>query len=58
MTIIRNAMRHVTGPKVSPDAVAAAALDGLEAGQVEVLADGVSQQVKQNLSAGVYLQPR
>jgi NAD(P)-dependent dehydrogenase (short-subunit alcohol dehydrogenase family) len=50
--------RHVTGPKVSPEAVAAAALDGLEAGQVEVLADGVSQQVKQNLSAGVYLQPR
>jgi NAD(P)-dependent dehydrogenase (short-subunit alcohol dehydrogenase family) len=47
--------RHVTGPKISPEAVAAAALDGVETGQLEVLADAVAQTVKQGLSAGVYL---
>lgn len=45
----------VTAPKARPEDVVEAALAGLEAGEVEVLADGVSQQVKQGLSHGVYL---
>jgi NAD(P)-dependent dehydrogenase (short-subunit alcohol dehydrogenase family) len=40
----------VTGPKVAPDVVAQATLDAVEAGQPEVLADDVSQQVRAALS--------
>ena len=48
----------VAGPKVSPDAVVAAALDAVESGATEVLADAVAQHVKAALSQGVYLEPR
>jgi len=46
-------------PKVSPDSVVRSALDGLEAGAEEVLADEITRQVKRGLSAEppVYLQP-
>lgn len=40
----------VTGPKTAPDVVARATLDAVEAGQPEVLADDVSQQVRAALS--------
>lgn len=43
--------KHLTTPKASPAEVAAIALDALEAGQSEVLADAISQQVKHGLSA-------
>jgi len=43
--------RGVDGPKSSPETVAALALDGIEAGAREVLADAVSQQIKSGLSA-------
>jgi NAD(P)-dependent dehydrogenase (short-subunit alcohol dehydrogenase family) len=42
--------------KARPEDVVQAALDGLEAGELEVLADGTSRQIKQALSRGVYLQ--
>jgi hypothetical protein len=47
-------------PKSTPEAIVARALDALEAGAEEVLADEITQQVKRGLSAepGVYLQPR
>jgi len=45
--------RHVDGPKSDPAAVATLALDGLEAGQVEILADELSQQVRGGLAGGV-----
>lgn len=47
-------------PKSTPEAIVARALDALEAGADEVLADEMTQQVKLGLSAhpGVYLQPR
>jgi len=38
-------------PKATPDAVVAAALDGLEAGEREVLFDGFTQAVKGGLSS-------
>ncbi|MEU5344908.1 SDR family oxidoreductase [Streptomyces sp. NPDC020766] len=38
-------------PKVSPEDVAAQALDGIETGAFEVLADDLSRQVKSGLSA-------
>jgi NAD(P)-dependent dehydrogenase (short-subunit alcohol dehydrogenase family) len=52
--------RSISGPKSSPEDVVRSALDGLEAGAEEVLADALTQQVKQGLSAqpGVYLLPR
>jgi len=47
-------------PKSTPEAIVARALDALEAGAEEVLADEITQQVKLGLSAqpGVYLAPR
>ena len=47
-------------PKSTPEAIVERALDALEAGADEVLADEFTQQVKQGLSAepGVYLLPR
>ncbi|MEV5147399.1 SDR family oxidoreductase [Streptomyces sp. NPDC052727] len=41
---------HVDAPKSAPGDVAALALDGIEAGAYEVLADDVSRQVKAGLS--------
>ncbi len=45
--------RHVTSPKSDPAMVARLALDGLAAGQPEVLADDLSRQVQQGLAGGV-----
>lgn len=49
--------RGMDAPKSSPQAIVQAAFDGLAAGAEEVLADAITQQVKQGLSAqpGVYL---
>lgn len=44
---------HVTSPKSDPAVVARLALDGLAAGQPEVLADDLSRQVQQGLAGGV-----
>ncbi len=41
----------VEGPKSDPSKIAAAALDGVEAGLVEVLGDELTRQVKAGLSA-------
>lgn len=41
---------HVDGPKSAPRDVAARALDGVEAGAYEVLADDISRQVKAGLA--------
>ena len=46
-------VRHITSPKSDPALVAKLALDGLEAGQVEVLADEVSRGVQAGLADGV-----
>ena len=45
--------RHVTSAKTDPALVAKLALDGLAAGQPEVLADDISQQVQRGLAGGV-----
>jgi NAD(P)-dependent dehydrogenase (short-subunit alcohol dehydrogenase family) len=45
--------RHVTSAKTDPALVAKLALDGLAAGQPEVLADDLSQQVQRGLAGGV-----
>jgi NAD(P)-dependent dehydrogenase (short-subunit alcohol dehydrogenase family) len=45
--------RHVTEPKTDPAVVAKLALDGVAAGQFEVLADELSQQVQRGLAGGV-----
>jgi NAD(P)-dependent dehydrogenase (short-subunit alcohol dehydrogenase family) len=42
--------RGMEVPKSTPAAIARLALDGLEAGEVEVLADEMARQVKQSLS--------
>ena len=44
-------VKHVDGPKTSPEDVAKAVIDGIEAGDSEVLADGTAQQVKAGLTA-------
>ncbi|MCP2072606.1 UNVERIFIED_ORG: NAD(P)-dependent dehydrogenase (short-subunit alcohol dehydrogenase family) [Pseudomonas lini] len=44
-------------PKASPQDVVQRVLDGVINGQPEVLADETSQQLKQNLSNGIYLRP-
>lgn len=50
----------IDAPKSTPEAIVARALDALEAGAEEVLADEMTQQVKQGLAMtpGVYMQPR
>jgi short-subunit dehydrogenase len=48
-------IRTVNSPKERPKDVVRRTLDGLEAGQDEVLADEASKSVKQSLSSGVYL---
>ncbi|MEU8394753.1 SDR family oxidoreductase [Nonomuraea sp. NPDC048892] len=45
----------ITGPKISPEDVVVQALDGLEAGAYEVLADDVSRNVRAGLSGGLEL---
>jgi NAD(P)-dependent dehydrogenase (short-subunit alcohol dehydrogenase family) len=45
--------RHVTAPKADPGTVAALALDGVAAGQYEILADEPSRQVQAGLARGV-----
>jgi NAD(P)-dependent dehydrogenase (short-subunit alcohol dehydrogenase family) len=52
--------KGVPGAKAAPSAVAALALDGVESGAAEVLADQISQQVKSGLSAAraSYLEAR
>jgi NAD(P)-dependent dehydrogenase (short-subunit alcohol dehydrogenase family) len=45
--------RRVTAPKSDPAVVADKALDELEAGQVEILADDVSRQLLEAMSGGV-----
>ena len=42
---------HVDAPKSTPGSVAAQALDGIESGAFEVLADDLTRQVKAGLSA-------
>lgn len=53
-----NLTRDFNVPKTSPELVVARAFDALERGDSEVLADELSQQVKEGLSAvpGVYIQ--
>ncbi len=46
-------VRHITAPKSDPAVVARMALEGLEAGEVEILADEVSRQVQAGLGGGV-----
>ncbi|KGD92465.1 short-chain dehydrogenase [Achromobacter sp. RTa] len=50
--------RGIDAPKATPQAIVRLALDGLEAGAEEVLADEATLQVKQGLSASpsIYLQ--
>ena len=45
--------RHVTEPKSDPADIARIALDGIEAGETEIVADEISKQVLAGLSAGV-----
>jgi NAD(P)-dependent dehydrogenase (short-subunit alcohol dehydrogenase family) len=45
--------RNVTAPKSDPAAIARLALDGLEAGRAEVVADDLSRQVQAGLAGGV-----
>jgi len=44
---------HVDAPKSTPESVAAQALDGIESGAFEVLADDVSRHVKAQLSQDI-----
>ncbi|MBE1489887.1 SDR family oxidoreductase [Plantactinospora soyae] len=44
---------HVDAPKIAPEDVARQAIDGIEAGAFEVLADGIARQVRASLSAEV-----
>ena len=45
--------RHVTAPKSDPADIAKIAIDGIEAGDAEIIADEVSRQVLAGLSSGV-----
>lgn len=51
--------RGIDSPKSTPEAIVRQAFDALQAGADEVLADEITRQVKQGLSAqpGVYLAP-
>ncbi|MFE2884448.1 SDR family oxidoreductase [Streptomyces sp. NPDC059272] len=50
---------HVDAPKSTPESVASQALDGIEAGAFEVLADDLTRQVKAGLSGeGAALYPQ
>ena len=52
--------REIDRPKSTPEAIVARAFDALEAGLEEILADAITEQVKQGLTANppVYLQTR
>jgi NAD(P)-dependent dehydrogenase (short-subunit alcohol dehydrogenase family) len=43
--------RGIDAPKATPEAIVRIAFDGLEAGELEILADETTQRVKQSLSA-------
>ena len=45
--------RHVDAPKSDPAVIAKLALDGIDAGDAEIIADEVSRQVSAGLSGGV-----
>ena len=45
--------RHVDAPKSDPAVVAKLAIDAIEAGDAEIIADEVSRQVRAGLSGGV-----
>lgn len=45
--------RHIDAPKSDPAAVARLAIDGIAAGDAEIIADEVSRQVRGGLSGGV-----
>ena len=45
--------RHLDVPKSSPANIAKLAIDGIEAGDAEIIADEISGQVLAKLSAGV-----
>jgi NAD(P)-dependent dehydrogenase (short-subunit alcohol dehydrogenase family) len=49
--------RGIDAPKTRPEDVVRVALDAVEAGEEEVVADEQTRQVKQDLSHGVYLRP-
>jgi len=46
-------VREIDAPKSDPAVVAARALDGVEAGEVEILADELSREVRAGLAGGV-----
>jgi NAD(P)-dependent dehydrogenase (short-subunit alcohol dehydrogenase family) len=50
-------VKGVDAPKSSPQAIAAAVLAGIEAGDQEVLSDETSRNVKSGLAASAYLAP-
>lgn len=45
--------RHIEGPKSDPAVIAKLAIDGIEAGDPEILADDLSRQVRAGLAGGV-----
>jgi NAD(P)-dependent dehydrogenase (short-subunit alcohol dehydrogenase family) len=45
--------RHVDAPKSDPAVIAKLAVDGIEAGDAEIIADEISQRVRAGLSRGV-----
>jgi NAD(P)-dependent dehydrogenase (short-subunit alcohol dehydrogenase family) len=45
--------RHVDAPKSDPAVIAKLAIDGIEAGDAEIIADEISQRVRAGLSGGV-----
>ena len=51
-------VRHLDVPKSDPAAVAKLAIDGIEAGDAEIIADETSKRVLAGLSAGVALYPQ
>jgi NAD(P)-dependent dehydrogenase (short-subunit alcohol dehydrogenase family) len=49
--------RNLSVPKADPNVVATNAISAIESGEVEILADATSVQLKGGLSSGVYLKP-
>jgi len=45
--------RHITAPKSDPAVIAKLAIDGIGAGEAEIIADEISRQVRAGLSGGV-----
>jgi hypothetical protein len=45
--------RNVDAPKSDPAVIAKLAIDGIEAGDAEIIADEISQRVRAGLSGGV-----